>query len=229
MILKRTTLFVSMLLMLVCGVASAEPKAADKPLSVRTFTFKYKDADKAAAMIKPLVSVEGSMSIQPSANALQVTDRATNLREIAKAIAEFDAPARAFHVYVRLVSAGRVANPSRVSDDLRDIAQKLSMLRYNAFEDVGQATIDAKEGDPGAVDMQSGYRAEFKLGEYDPTSDSIKVNDFHVSKLQGSQKDQLTSLLKTTLNLGIGQTYIVGASKAPESQHALMIVLIARR
>lgn len=217
------------MLLLVCGVAAAEPKPADKPLSVRTFTFKYKDADKAAAIIKPLVSSEGSISIQPSANALQVTDRPANLREIARAITDFDAPAKAFHVYVRLVSAGRVANPPKVADDLKDVARKLSMLRYNAFEDVGEATIEAKEGDPGAVEMQSGYRAEFKLGEYDPTSDSIKVNDFHLSKLQGAQKDQLTSLLTTTLNLGLGQTYIVGASRAPESQHALMIVLIARR
>ena len=229
MILKRAVLLSSMLLMLIGGVASADPKAADKPLSVRTFTFKYKDADKAAAIIKPLVSADGSISIQLSANSLQVTDRASNLRDIAKALAEFDAPAKAFHIVIRLVSAGRVAEPARVPDDLRDVAQKLSMLRYNSFEDVGDATIDAKEGDPGSVEMQSGYRAEFKLGEYDPTSDSIKVNDFHLSKLQGAQKDQLTSLLKTTLNLGIGQTYIVGASKAPESQHALMIVLVARR
>jgi hypothetical protein len=36
-------------------------------------------------------------------------------------------------------------------------------------------------------------------------------------------------LLKTTLNLRIGQTYIVGATKAPQSQRALMIVLVARK
>ena len=76
------------------------------------------------------------------------------------------------------------------------------------------------------VELQSGYRAEFKFGEYDPASDSIKVRDFHLSKLQ---KDQLMSLLKTSLNLRLGQTYIVGATKTPQSQRALMIVLIARR
>ena len=227
MTFKRTG-FLTALLLLICGVASAEPKVGDKPLSVRTFSFKYKQADRAAAVIKPLVSDEGSMSIQPSSNALQVTDRAENLKQIAKAIADFDSPAREFRLYVRLVSAARVANPAKVRDELRDVAQKLSMLKYNAFESVGEANVEAKEGDPGVIDM-TGYRADFKLGEYDPTTDSIKLNDFQLSKLQGAQKDQLTSLLKTTLNLGIGQTYIVGASKAPESQHALMIVLIARR
>jgi hypothetical protein len=228
MTLKKSG-FLAVLFLILAGVASAEPKVTEKTLSVRTFTFKYKQAERAAAVIKPLVSEEGSMSIQPSTNALQVTDRAENLKQIAKAISDFDSPAREFHLYVRLVSASRVAEPQKVADDLRDVAQKLSMLKYNAFENVGEAHVEAKEGDPGVIDMTTGYRADFRLGEYDPATDSIKLNDFHLSKLQGAQKDQLTSLLKTTLNLGIGQTYIVGASKTPESQKALMIVLIARR
>lgn len=219
--LKRSALFLATLL-----VACSAAAAAEKPLSVRTFTFKYKAAEKAAAIIKPLVSTEGSISIQPSSNALQVTDRPENLKQIAKALAEFDTPARSFHLSIRLVAASRVDNPAAPAESLKDVAQKLSMLRYNAFESVGEAVVEAKEGEPASVEMTSGYRADFKLGEYDPTSDSVKVNDLHVSKLQG---DQLTSLLKTTLNLGVGQTYIVGASKAPESLHALMIVLVARR
>jgi hypothetical protein len=224
--LKRTTLMLAMLL-LFGGIASAEPKAGDKPLSVRTFTFKYKQADKAAAVIKSLMSAEGSMSIQPATNALQVTDRAENLKLIAKALAEFDEAAKPFKVYVRLVSASHVDNAAKVPKELEDVAAKLAMLKYNAFENVGEATIEAREGDPGTLDMQSGYRAEFKLGEYDPASDSVKVNDFRILKLQS---EQLTPVVRpTTLNLGIGQTYIVGASRTPGSQRALMIVLIARR
>ena len=74
--------------------------------------------------------------------------------------------------------------------------------------------------------MPSGYRAEFKFGDYDPASDSLKINDLHISKMQ---KDQLTSLLTTSLNLRLGQTYVLGAARAPESKRALMIVLVARR
>ena len=198
-----------------------------KSLSVRTFTFKYKDASKAGEIIKALLSVEGSMSIQPANNALVVTDRPENLTKIGKALTEFDAPAQTFKLSVRLVAAARIDSPApKVADDLKDVAQKLAMLKYNVFEGVGDANVEGKEGDPGMIEMPSGYRAEFKFGEYDPTSDSIKVSDFHLSKLQ---KDQLTSLLKTSLNLRLGQTYIVGATKAPQSQRALMIVLVARR
>jgi predicted secreted protein len=232
---KRVLLMISMTLAL-CGAALAETvgepaAAADaKPaLSVRSFTFKFKQADKAAAAIKPLLSTDGSMSIQPSSNALVVTDHAENMKAVAKMIGDFDKEPQSFRLYVRIVGATRVEGAARIPDDLKDVARKLAMLPYNTYEAVGEATVQGREGDPGLIDMPSGYRAGFHFGEYDPASDSIAVKDLQISKLTGAQKDQLTSLLKTSLNLTIGQTYILGASKAPQSQRALMIVLVARR
>jgi hypothetical protein len=232
---KPVLLMISMTLAL-CGAALAEPvgepaAAVDaKPgLSVRSFTFKFKQADKAAAAIKPLLSAEGSMSIQPSSNALVVTDHAENMKAVAKMIGDFDKEPQSFRLYVRIVGASRVEGAAKIPDDLKDVARKLSMLPYNTYVSVGEATVQGKEGDPGLIDMTTGYRAGFHFGEYDPASDSIAVKDLQISKLTGAQKDQLTSLLKTSLNLTIGQTYILGASKAPQSQRALMIVLVARR
>jgi len=232
---KRVLLMISMTLAL-CGAALAEtvgePAAATDAkagLSVRSFTFKFKQADKAAAAIKPLLSAEGSMSIQPSSNALVVTDHAENMKAVAKMIGDFDKEPQSFRLYVRIVGASRVEGAAKIPDDLKDVARKLSMLPYNTYESVGEATVQGKEGDPGLIDMTTGYRAGFHFGEYDPASDSIAVKDLQISKLTGTQKDQLTSLLKTSLNLTIGQTYILGASKAPQSQRALMIVLVARR
>src|ERR1051326_7733292 len=95
--------------LLVCGVAMAEPREPGQALTVRTFTFKHKDADKAAAAIKKLLSPEGSMSIQPSTNALVVTDRAENLKAIAKTLADFDADAKSFAC--RCASSRRRAAP----------------------------------------------------------------------------------------------------------------------
>ncbi len=231
--LKRVLLMTSMMAAL-SGAAFAEPPAAaaadSKPgLAVHTFTFKFKQADKAAAAIKPLLSADGSMSIQPATNSLVVTDRAENMKAVARMIGDFDKEPQSFRLYVRIVGASRVAGTPKIPDDLKDVARKLAILPYNSYEAVGEATVQGKEGDPGLVDMQTGYRANFKFGEYDPASDSIAVKDLQISRLTGAQKDQLTSLLKTTLNLAIGQTYILGASKAPQSQRALMIVLVARR
>lgn len=225
--LKRL-LLILIVFTLAVGSAIAAPEPANDPkaITVRSFTFKYKDADKAAALIKPLLSAEGSLSMQSQNNALVVTDHGDNLKAIAKALAEFDAPAQSFKLSIRLVAASHVDGPAqKVRKELEDVATKLAMFRYNSFENAGEANVEGKEGDAEVVDM-TGYRADFKFGEYDSASESIKVNDFHLSRLQG---DQLSSLLKTTLNLRIGQMYIVGASKAPQSQRALMIVITARR
>jgi hypothetical protein len=85
--------------------------------------------------------------------------------------------------------------------------------------------VNGKEGDPVNVDLSS-YRADFKFGEYDPASDSIRIGDFKLSKLDG---DQLAPMLKTTLNLKLGRTVIIGVTKDAKSQRALMMVLAARR
>jgi len=213
-------------LALFSGAALAGDADTAKSLSVRTFTFKYKDPGKAAEIIKPLMSAEGTISIQPGSNALVITDRAENLKAVSKTLNDYDAPPQAFRLIVRLVGAAHAEGSPRVSDELKDIAPKLAMLRFNALENLGAADFAGREGDPGILTLASGYRTEFKLGEFDPASDSIKVSDFRLSKLQG---DQVTSLYKTTLNLRLGQTYIVGATKTPQSQRALMIVLLARR
>ena len=227
--MKRAVILFALLLT-AAGAALAEPAAAaagTKSLSVHTFTFKYKDASKAAEMIKPLMSSEGSMSIQPSTNALVVTDRPDNLKSIVKALTEFDVPPQPFRVFVRLVGASRAEGAgAQVAEEDKDIAPKLAMLGFNALDNLGSADVAGREGDPGIITLPSGYRADFKFGDYDPASDSLQIRDFHLSKQQG---DQLTQLLKTTLNLRIGETYIVGATKNAQSQRALMIVLVARK
>jgi hypothetical protein len=127
------------------------------------------------------------------------------------------------------VGAGRSDGSGRVPDSLRDVAPKLSILRFNTFEDLGDATAQGKEGDPGIVDLPSGYRADFKFGELDPATDQIRIADLKLSRLEGVQKDQLTQLLRTSVNIKLGQTVIIGAAKDPRSQRALVIVLSATR
>jgi len=221
--------FLVIVLFVALSAAQAEPPApeAAKALSVRTFTFKYKEAEKATGVIKPLMSTDGTISIQPGTKSIVVTDRAENLKAVAKAIADYDVAPQTFHLSVRLISASHVApDTAKAAEEVKDVAPKLNRMGYNALESAGQADFEGKEGDPGILELPSGYRADFKLGEYDPASDSVKLSDFHLSRLQA---DQLTPVLKTTLNLTLGQTYMVGATRSAKSERALWIILVAHR
>ena len=225
---KAVTLIVPLIFLLAsAGLAEPAQNGGEKTLSVHSYHFRFRDADKAAAMIKSLISADGSMSIQPGSNSLIVTDRPENLKSIDAALQQFDKPAQNFRLYVRVISAGKVDPPqARISEELKDIAPKLALLRYNSYDSLGHADISGAEGDPAGVELQNGYRADFKFGEFDPAADTLQISDFRLSRQQG---DQLTPLLKTTLNLRLGNTVIMGASKAPQSQRAVMIVVVARR
>jgi hypothetical protein len=212
-----------MALLLVSATAFADAADVGKSLTAKTFVFKHKQADKAANVIKPLMSADGSMSIQPGANSLVVTDLPENMKKIAVALAAFDAPAQQLQLSIRLVSASRGA-AAKVDSELSDVASKLALLRYNVLENVGDARAAGKEGEPGQVEL-NGYRADFRFGEYDPASDSVQLTDFKLSRLEG---DQLSPMLKTTLNLKLGQTVIIGATRQAQSQRALMIVITAQ-
>jgi hypothetical protein len=192
---------------------------ADQALTVKTFQFKHKDADRAAAVIKPLMSSDGSLSIQPS------TNRAENLKSIAAALDKFDTPPQAFKLSVRLVSASRATAPVRTPEALKDVSTKLTILPFNNFEVLGSAVLEGKEGEPGLLELETGYRADFKWGDYDAASDSVQIGDLKLSRLQG---DQLTQLLKTTMNLKVGQTVVFGAGK-PQGARALLLILAVKR
>ena len=219
-------MYLCIALLIACGSAFAEPAHDnEKALTVRTFQFKYKDAEKATAIIKPMLSPDGSMSIQAGSNALVISDRPENLKEIVAALTKFDAAPQMFRLDVRIVAASRDGSGS-VPAELKDIAGKLALLRFNSVESLGAADITGREGDPGTVSLQSGYRADFHIGDYDPASDTLRVNDFKVSKMAG---DQLTQILKMSMNLKLNQTVILGATKVANSGRALMIVVTAKR
>jgi Bacterial type II/III secretion system short domain len=220
----KRILILTMALFLVSATAFADAADVGRTLTAKTFVFKHKQADKAANVIKGMLSAEGSMSIQPTANSLVVTDLPANMKKIAAALATFDAPAQALQLSIRLVSASRGAE-GKVDPALADVASKLALFRYNVLESIGGAQANGTEGQPGVVTID-GYRADFRFGEYDPASDSVQVVDFKLFRAEG---DQLAPMLKTTLNLKLGQTVIIGAAKQPQSQRALMIVVTAQR
>ena len=225
--MKRLAL-VLFLLLSMSGAAFADTAAdADvaKSLTVKSFQFKHKDAERAATMIKPLMSADGSIAIQPSSNSIVITDRPENLKAISAKLAQFDTPAQPVKLVVRLIAATRGAGGARVPEALKDVSANLAVLPFNAYEVLGSATVEGKEGDPGMFDLESGYRAEFRFGELDSTDDSVKISDFKLSRLQG---DQLTQLLKTTVNLQVGQTLIMGAGK-PQGARALMLIISAKK
>lgn len=228
--MKRIVLLVVIAALAAFGVAAQQ---ADGKVVVQTYKFKFKTADRAAQVIRPLMSSEGSVSIQPGSNTLVISDRADNVARITDAIDDYDVPSRTFKLEIRLVAAGRVTGtPPAVPDDLKEVSTKLSgVLRFNSFEKVGEIIVAGREGDAVKRDVDGSYHADFTIGEYDPVTGSVQLSEFRLGRYQqtAAGRKELSELLKTTLNLKIGQTLVLGASKLPESNRALMLIVVARQ
>ncbi|MGA7613836.1 MAG: secretin N-terminal domain-containing protein [Thermoanaerobaculia bacterium] len=226
--MKNVTRIIGMIFLLSAMAGGAW--AAGQKLEVRAFPFQYKSAENAAAAVKPLLSSEGSISIQSNTNRLVVTDFPENLKKISALIEQFDTKPRTFRISVKLVLASRAASSKPVPEDLREIADKLSgVLRFNSFEKIGELNAEGKEGDPVLANID-GYRADFTIGEYDLSTDSLQVSDFRLGRKQQTPKgEEIENLLTTSLNLRTGQTLVLGASRSPQSGRILMLVLTATR
>jgi len=57
-------------------------------------------------------------------------------------------------------------------------------------------------------------------------TNTVRVEGFRLDRLSNSQSEGET-LLKTSLNLRLGQVVVLGASRGPQSAKALMLVLVA--
>lgn len=198
--------------------------AANDSLVARAFELRHKDPQRVIETIQGLLSGEGSYAIQPAKRTIVVTDTAAALDKVARVIAELDVPARNYTLQLTLVSASRSANPRAVADDLAEISRKLSgVLRFNTFEKLGSVSARGDEGNDLVLSID-GYHAAFGFGQYDPLSQSLKIEDFRLDRTKDSTG---SPLIRTSLNLRVGQTVVLGASRQPESGKALMIVLLA--
>lgn len=221
-------------LTILAAVAWANDDDPAGRLESRSFKLSHKSPERAAVVIRPLVSAEGSISIQPATNTLVITDRPENLRSMTQALADFDAPPRTFRVELKMVAASRASGTPRIPEDLRDVSTKLgAVLRFNSFEKLGEFTAEGDEGDNLAnVQVGEAYRADLTFGEYDPVSGALRLQDLTISKTQPATEgaSAVAPLLKrTSLNLKIGQTLILGAQRVPESNRALMLIVVASR
>lgn len=198
--------------------------AADDSLVSRAFELQHKDPQSVIETIQGLLSRDGSYSIQPAKQTLVVTDTPAALEKVAGILEQLDVPPRSYTLKLTLVSASRSGNPPQVSADLVEISKKLSgVLRFNTFEKLGATTARGNEG-TNLVLALNGYHASFGFGQYDPLSQSLRIDEFRLDRTKDSTG---SSLIRTSLNLRVGQTVVLGASRQPESGKALMIVLLA--
>jgi hypothetical protein len=213
-------------------LALLAPPAAGAPavVVVRVFALKNRSADEALQLVRPLLSDSGSVMLEPRANELTVRDTASSVERAAQAIASYDVPLRGVDVSITLLKATSdpKAAPSAadVSAEIRGIGERLKKLFHvTAFTRLDSAIVHGTEGQRVAYAIGATYHLQFLL---DPSRDGrrLQFRDLSLERVhREGGKETRGEILRTTINVNMGQPYILGVGKDEGARDALFLVL----
>lgn len=211
-------------------VLPAPPAAGAPPVVVvRVFGLKHRPADEALQLVRPVLSDAGSVMLEPKTNELTVRDTSVAVERAAAAIASYDVPLRGVDVAVTLLKATSDPNaPSRAElpAEIRAIGERLKKLfNVNDFTRLDAVVVRGTEGQRVAWVIGTNYHLQFLL---DPSRDGrrLQFRDLSLERVRREGgKEVRGEILHTTINVNMGQPYILGVGKDEAAKGALFLVL----
>ena len=228
-------------IVLVAGLAgaatAADPAPASDPVSARAYEVKFKSLADAAELVSPLLSREGTLTLQPRLKAITVQDRVSVLVRVAALLQSFDLAPRNVEISLSLFlgtdkraqEAGRTVPPSAMTRDVRGIAETLGdFTKWNAYEPLGGRAVTGVEGGRVTVNLSDEYRVAYDI---DTVGDqSVKLSNFVLQRVvRGADgKTEVQDVYSAAVVLPVGRMLMLGAAQNPESKRALFLTLQAR-
>jgi hypothetical protein len=212
------------------GLAGQEARKNGQQ-SVRVFSPSYRTQEELVGLIQPLLSEDGSIMIQPRTRSITVKDRPAVLDHIAKVVAAADLPPRALELSVTLLRAGSgriVGEPAQKTQEMATVRDRLKKLfSFDSYSILESVSFVGIEGNSAGFPMGKDFRLDFRLGR--STDDSIaKVADLVLSRLREENgKPEWKDVLRTSINVAIGQPFVLGVGKDEAARGALFLVFQA--
>lgn len=204
------------------GQASAPAPGA---VRLMVFSLERQSVFDALTVVRPLLSVQGSVELDPHRNTISVRDNLAALSRVATAVRAFDRENQPVRIDVSLILAetSKISpiRPSKgIAPDLLDRLRQL--LRFDSFSVLAESQIAAREGEAVVYEMAQGYRLNFEL---DTVVDGkrIRLAGFRMVRALPGQPEN--ELVRSVVNLGLDQPLILGLTRDESANRALMLVL----
>ncbi len=194
---------------------------------------KYRTLDKIFLEIEEILSDNGKMSLGSGRREVTITDYGDRIKAVRELIRQYDIPPRRIEVIVKLIEASKSKNKaSEISNEIRDIGSRLSnVLRFTDYKLLDTAVVEGVEGKSSSVNLAGSYTVRYDLDFINDGTGVIKMENFNLSKLAGSEKNssRCNSLITTSMNILNGEEIICGASKMEaEGDKSLILVISVR-
>ncbi len=201
---------------------------------VRVFRLKFRRAEEASLLVRPLLTETGSVVLQSKLNTLTVRDDLQAIQRIAQAVASYDVPPRAIALSISLLKASSATPvpgaPRRTAaDEIRGVGESLRRLfKFTDYTSLDSVVVQGTEGDSVTYAIGGVYRLEFLL---DPSGDEalVRMKNVALSRLRKtpSGQEEWRDIVRTSLNVPIGQPYVLGVGKDETAVGALFLVIYA--
>jgi hypothetical protein len=230
--MARASLLV--LALLLGGAARPVPVPATEVV-VRVFALKYRAPEDAVAVVRPVLTEGGSVIVQPKGNVLTVRDSADAVERAARSIAAWDVPPRAIDLRITLLRAAvdplpgpgiaPMASPEGDSEGIGDRLRQL--FRFTSYSRLDTVLVKGSEGQTVASVLGGDYRIEFQIEGTDDLR-QVRLKGLAFERIRqvagpgiaGGRGD----ILRTTLNLPLGQPFILAVGRDEAAAGALVLV-----
>ena len=219
------------------AIAADTAAPSGDPVSARAFSVKYKSLSDAAELVSPLLSPQGTITLQPRLKTLTVQDHVGVLDRIDALLKSFDTAPRSVEIAMSLFlgtdrreqEAGRTVPPQTTTREVRGIAETLGdFTKWNSYEPLGGRAVTAAEGGRVTVNLSEEYRVSYDVETV--RDETVRLTNFLLQRLtKGADgKEKLQDIYSASVVLPVGRMAIVGAAQNPESKRALFLSLQAR-
>lgn len=224
---QRTVCVVCAVVLLTAGFVAGE----EGTVVVRVFRLQYVNPASVSSAVQPLLSDNGTVTVQPSKRLVTVRDQADIVDRVGRVIARLDVEPQSFRLRVELLAGynEEISLPEVVSVDPRI----KRMFPFGAYRRLGVAFLEGATGDDVAVDLREGYRVRVKVRDhrmedlpYGLPEKSLRLS-LQPLVLDRIRQGTIEELLKTKIVLSVNQEVFIGAGDAEGSERGLVIIVKA--
>lgn len=228
---RRLVALVLLSVLAVPGGLLAQEPGKGGPLVVRVLTPKYRTVEETLALVQPLLSDEGSVLFQTRTRTLTVKDRASVIDKISRALDAVDLPPRPLTITVTLLRAGPGQGAPKgpaETPPIANVGERLKKLfSFESYAVLDSVNFLGVEGTAAGFAMGREYRLDFRLDRMIDNG-TARLRDLVLSRQReegsrGASRD----LLRTSINIPIGQPFVLGVGRDESAKGALFLVFVA--
>lgn len=212
-------------------LAAAALAAQETTAVIRVYSLKHLSVTDILFYVQPLLSPGGDLRVS-ARNQFQVKDVPDRQRLVEQMVASLDVAPSSYRIAVKFIEASQAPPAGTVREEVAGIgAQLKGLIPYASYEIIEQLVIEGTPGDRISYRLGKDYQVEFNLRRVLQHPQMVQLSGMGLFRVKviGEGQERLIPVLRTTLNLTVGQTHVLGVSSSQGGAKALVMVFQAER